>query len=91
MCQFHFYVLVETRELTYYVDFISEGNQNPLPVRLLHVKPRMPKNAPKTLEQRMSVKAELNLDPTCSYRIRYVLIICSSLLCIFEVSIKSFE
>ncbi|XP_034242534.1 GPI inositol-deacylase [Thrips palmi] len=47
--------------------FINEAVQNPLPVRLLHVKPRMRKDIPKTIEQ--NVRAEISLDPNCRYQI----------------------
>lgn len=49
--------------------FITETMQNPLPIRLLHVKPRVPKNTPRSIEINMAVKAEISLDPTCTYTI----------------------
>lgn len=50
--------------------FFSEVRQDPLPIRLLHVKPRLPKNAPKSAELKLAVVAEIALDPSCTYKIR---------------------
>lgn len=49
--------------------YITEMRQDPLPVRLLHVKPRLPKNVPKSAELKLAVVAEIALDPSCTYKI----------------------
>lgn len=50
---------------------ISHKNESPLLIRLLQVKPRIPKNIPRSrsTELNMVVQAEISLDPSCTYRI----------------------